>query len=232
MQNNLVDEVSVEKYIQDRISEFKGLTITQLKEKFKINSTSKSLNSMLISRIVSLENIDIESLLFLKKHYVFKTVKVTAKNKVTESMSFPAIDYYDMLKHDWNNSNTYKYFSEKTFLLFIFKESENDSILIDFITLKFSKLDLSEIFLVWEKVKNMLINNTLIIGGKFGYSVENFPKKNENGLIHVRPHDNDSKVGKILLPDGRKIINYCFWLNNTFIENKINNGGILYEKVR
>jgi len=56
----------------------------------------------------------------------------------------------------------------------------------------------------------MISNNLLEIGGKNGFSVENFPKKDDSSIVHVRPHDTNSSEGKVLLPNGQRIMNYCF----------------------
>jgi len=207
--------------LDSKISNYLNETALDLKNKFGIKSTAKSINSMIISRIIELNELSIETTMFLKKHAVFKTATVNQKNKLVESMSFPSIDYYDMQKNDWINSSVYKYFSTKVIVIFVFKKEETDSRLIDVVYLELSDFEINEIFLIWEKVKNMVNNDTLIIGGKSGFSVENFPRKEENQVTHIRPHDQNSSEGRVLLPNGKRIINYCFWLNNNFLETKL-----------
>ncbi|HHX67948.1 MAG TPA: hypothetical protein GX708_07840 [Gallicola sp.] len=204
------------------VQRYLNYSVAKLKEVFDIKSKAKSINSLIISKLINLEGLDIESTLFLKKFAVFKTVNLSPNNKLVESMSFPSIDYYDMIKNEWHKSSVFKYFSTKTIVIFVFKKEENDARLIKVKYLNLSNDELKEISSVWEKVKYLVINDKLIIGGKHGFSVENFPKKENNYVAHIRPHDRNAMEGRVLLPNGKRIINYCFWLNNTFLQSKIN----------
>lgn len=216
---NIKDKVN--DILKPKIDRYINYSIDDLKVLFKINSKAKNINHLIISKMIDLTELDNETVLFLKKHSVFKTVNVQEDNKVKESMSFPSIDYFNMIKNDWENSAVYKYFSSRVIVIFIFKTVDNIPKFMGAIYLLLSNDELAKIFLVWKKVKNMVINNELVLGGQHGFSVENFPKKNENLVTHIRPHDRDTTEGRVLLPNGKRIINYCFWLNNTFIENKI-----------
>lgn len=207
--------------LNPKIEKYLNYTVSDLKKIFSIKSTAKNINSMIISKIIDLKELDLETTLFLKKYTVFKTVNLNPTNKLTESMSFPSIDYYDMVKNDWHNSSVYKFFATKTIVIFVFKKVDDDSKLIGVKYLNLSNEEIHQIFLIWEKVKNMINNDSLIIGGKNGFSVENFPKKEDNQVTHIRPHDQNTTEGRVLLPNGKRIINYCFWLNNTFIESKV-----------
>ena len=73
----------------------------------------------------------------------------------------------------------------------------------------------------------MLINDELEFGGLHKISVVNFPKKNMDSVFHVRPHDNNTQVAKVILPNGKYTINYCLWLNNDYIERKLKEKGII-----
>jgi hypothetical protein len=210
--------------LSPKIEKYLNYSVNDLKKILGIKSTAKSINSLIISKIIDLKELDLDTTLFLKKYTIFKTVNLGLNNRLVESMSFPSIDYYDMVKNDWLNSSVYKYFSTKTIVIFIFKKTDDDSKFIGVNYLKLGVDDLQEVFLVWEKVKNMINNDTVVIGGKNGFSVENFPKKEDNSVTHIRPHDRTSSEGRVLLPNGRRIINYCFWLNNSFIEKKISEG--------
>lgn len=219
---NIKDKVN--DILESKIDRYINYSIDDLKLLFKINSNAKNINSLIISKIIDLTELDNETVLFLRKHAVFKTVKLKENNKLTESMSFPSIDYFNMIKNDWKNSAIYKYFSSKVIVIFVFKNKGEITTFIGVMYLLLSEEELAQIFLVWDRVKNMIINDELILGGKHGFSVNNFPKKNENLVAHVRPHDRDTSEGRVLLPNGKRIINYCFWLNNNFIENKIKEG--------
>jgi hypothetical protein len=210
--------------LNPKIKRYLNYSVDDLKKILEIKSTAKNINSLIISKVIDLTELDNDTAQFLSKNTIFKTINLNTNDKLVESMSFPAIDYYDMVKNDWLNSSVYKYFSTKTIVIFIFKKTDDDSKFLGVKYLNLSSDELNEVFLVWEKVKNMVNNNALIIGGKNGFSVENFPKKEDNLVTHIRPHDQSSLEGRILLPNGKRIINYCFWLNNSFIEKKLNEG--------
>lgn len=207
-----------------KIKPYINKTQSELKDILGIKSKAKNINNMIITKIIELKETALETALFFKKYSIFKTVNLEENDKLKEHMSFPSIDYYDMLKNSWLNSKTYKYFSSKTIVIFVFKKEENDTRLKGVKYLNLNDGELNKIFLLWKKVKNMIIKDEIIIGGAHGYSVENFPKRNENEVTHIRPHDQNSSQGRILLPNGKRIINYCFWLNNSFIESKLKEG--------
>lgn len=205
----------------ERSKPYIGMNQEQLKAEFGILSTAKSINSMIVNKMIDVERMHPELVKLFKERFVFKTVVTNKNGQVTQSMSFPAINYEDMITNNWEDSETYVYFVQKNICLFVF---ENTNGTITFSSLKFLQLtdvDIYNILLVWEKTKNLIINDKLILGGKYGYSVENFPSKSENNVAHIRPHDSDSQRGKVFLPNGKKTIKYCFWLNNKFIERKI-----------
>ncbi len=218
---NEVIRNEIKEKIQEIFQPYYGLSTDCIKQKFQIKSSAKSINSIIISKIFDLPSLDLEVVKYMKDYFSFKTVCINDKNRVTESMSFPAINYYDMIKNDWENSITYKYFSSRLITIFTFRKNEDSTIFENVCFLELNSEELVHIGNVWRKVKDLIVSDSLVIGGKNNTSVENFPKKDENPIIHVRPHDNNTREGKVLLPNGSRIINYCFWLNNNFIEEKI-----------
>jgi len=211
----------VKEILNPKIERYLNYHVEDLKKLLDIKSNAKNLNSMIISKIIDLKDLDLDNLLLLKKYTVFKTVTLNDKDKVVESMSFPAINFYDIHLNEWSNSEVFKYFSTKIIVIFIFKKELNDSKFMGVKFLKLSDSELSQLGEVWNHVKELVNNNLLKIGGLHGYSVMNFPKKEENPIAHVRPKDQNSAKGRVLLPNGKYIMNYCFWLNNNFIDLKI-----------
>lgn len=221
IKRSIEEDKEINFLIKEKTKKFINIDTEELKRIFSIYSKAKNGNSMIILKMMSLQDISSQEFNYMKNFYVFKTVVLTEKNKVKESMSFPAINYFDMLKNDWKNSAVFKYFAFKTICLFIFQKKEDKQFFKKVIFLDLKSDELNDFFIIWEKIKNMISNNLLEIGGKNGFSVENFPKKDDSSIVHVRPHDTNSSEGKVLLPNGQRIMNYCFWLNNNFIEKKI-----------
>jgi hypothetical protein len=106
--------------LSPKIEKYLNYSVNDLKKILGIKSTAKSINSLIISKIIDLKELDLDTTLFLKKYTIFKTVNLNNNDKLAESMSFPSIDYYDMVKNDWLNSSVYKYFSTKTIVIFIY----------------------------------------------------------------------------------------------------------------
>jgi len=87
-------------FIKTRVEQFIDIDTEKLKVIFSIRSKAKNSNSMIILKMMNLTTLSLQELNYIKNFYVFKTVVLTEKNKVKESMSFPAISYFDMLKND------------------------------------------------------------------------------------------------------------------------------------
>ena len=90
----------------------------------------------------------------------------------------------------------------------------------------------------WEKIRDVLSNGVILTkkevqsGSRKGKFIitNNFPNKDDNPIIHIRPHaqrayykiddyvDGNPSDGNEL-PDGRWMTTQCFWLNNTYIKS-------------
>lgn len=211
----------VKKILSPKIDRYRNYCADDLTQLLKVSSKAKNANSLIIAKMIDFSDIEYEDVLFLKAHTIFKTVNVGETGKVGQSMSFPTFDIYNMVKYDWQNSAVYNYFSKKIIVLFLFKTINGVKKFTGAQYLILSPEEMNEIFLVWEKTKNLIINDKLEIGGANGFSVMNFPGMADNPVTHIRPHDSSSSVGKVLLPNGKRIIRYSFWLNNSFIQQKI-----------
>jgi hypothetical protein len=65
--------------------------------------------------------------------------------------------------------------------------------------------------------------------GRFNIK-NNLPKKDDNPIIHIRPHaqkayykfdgyEEGNPANGNELPDGRLMTTQCFWLNNTYVKS-------------
>lgn len=86
----------------------------------------------------------------------------------------------------------------------------------------------------WLKIKNTIINGITFKINKNGKVSNNLPGKNDNRIIHIRPHagksayklNNGYSKGDIekdanVLPDGQYMTTQSFWINNNYILNEI-----------
>lgn len=77
----------------------------------------------------------------------------------------------------------------------------------------------TEVRSVWEKTKQVIKDGlqVVLVNGK---RKNNFPKSSENAVCHVRPHAQNNR-DTYELPDGRPYPKQCFWLNNSYIYDQI-----------
>lgn len=151
-----------------------------------------------------------------------------------ESMSLPTINFKELVKEEYEQSDFCTYFEETRFLFVIYQSNGTNYIL------KSSKLwnmptkDLyGDAKSGWEAIQNKVKTGiTFIIKGNI---VENdLPKKKDNRIIHIRPHATQSAFklnsgftkGNIHrdadeLPNGEWMTKQSFWLNNNYIVEQL-----------
>jgi len=100
IKRSIEEDKEINFLIKEKTKKFINIDTEELKRIFSIYSKAKNGNSMIILKMMSLQDISSQEFNYMKNFYVFKTVVLTEKNKVKESMSFPAINYFDMLKND------------------------------------------------------------------------------------------------------------------------------------
>lgn len=172
---------------------------------------------------------------FVKSNIVVKTIRLEENNKIRENMSFPPFKFMNIINEDWEDSDIYNYFSSTKFLFVIFKRKKNHYILYD---VKFWNMPISDlegdVKSGWLKIKNTIINGITFKINKNGKVSNNLPGKNDNRIIHIRPHagksayklNNGYSKGDIekdanVLPDGQYMTTQSFWINNNYILNEI-----------
>ena len=212
--------ISFEKYVYDKIAEYRGHSIEELCNRFDIptNTPAKNLGALIAYRILGVKSNSAEE--FIKAGIKVKTIRVNANNTITESMSFPAMSFEKIASEEWENSNFCHLLTETKFFFVVFKYDENNTLRL--LGCKFWNIpgsDLREVESVWNKTKQ-LIRGGLIIERIKGKYTSNFPKASENPVSHVRPHARNAEDVDTL-PDGRVFPKQCFWLNNSYILSQI-----------
>lgn len=212
--------VSFDKYVYDKIAEYRGCSIEELCNKFNIpaDTPAKNLGALIAYRILGVKSNSAEE--FIKAGIKVKTIRVNANNTITESMSFPAMSFEKIASEEWEDSDFYQLLTETKFFFVVFKYDENNTLRL--LGCKFWNIpgsDLQEVESVWNKTKR-LINGGLVIERVNGKYTSNFPKASENPVSHVRPHARNAEDVD-MLPDGRVFPKQCFWLNNSYILSQI-----------
>lgn len=176
---------------------------------------------------------------FVKANIVVKAIRIEENEKIVESMSFPAFEFKQLIKENWEDSELYNYFNDKLFLFVIYKKHNDKYILKGGQIWNMPYEDLNTIiYNGWNDICCSIrkgitfkIKNTK----KGPIVTNNLPKKSNNPIIHIRPHSKKSAYilsdGTIIgnvprdaneLPDGQWMTTQSFWVNNTYILKQLN----------
>lgn len=221
---SFLQHCTFEDYIIRKVSEFYGKTQQELKAFFGVESNAKSLNEILLARMLNVSGRIAYTEEFQKASIVPKTIRVQYDGSIRESMSFPTFDFIELSNEDdWEESDLYNYLAPTKFMFVIFQQRADGQYVFDRVMFwNIPNVDLEQVRLVWERTVHIIREGVQLIPTARGIS-NNLPKKTENPVAHVRPHGIDAS-DKLPLPDGRMMTKQCFWLNNTYIAEQIRKG--------
>lgn len=226
--------------ILSKINLYVGRSEEELYRAFNLltESKSKQINKVLVNRMLGVNTDNSEE--FQKANIIIKTIRVQRNGKPKESMSFPKIKIKELIKQDFENSYEYEFFETTRFLFVVFRENEEGNFILS--GSKFWNMPIEELESIgkfeWNCYKNKFIEGINFNIKKLKDNkqiVENdLPKKTETKIFHLRPHSsksaylidgirfgNGSESDMDELPNGDKMTNQCFWLNNDYIKNII-----------
>lgn len=216
-----------EESLYDKIKSFIGKSKTELIKKFGLNPKSKDVIERIFAKMLGIKGKVNDTDEFQKANITCKTIRVNEDNTITESMSFPAFKYKEIIQEEWDTSTLRNIFSENKYLFVIFKEKNNEFYFsgIKLWNMPLSILD-NEVKSVWDKTVEVIKSGNIVKSvGKTRKT--NFPGMKENNVAHVRPHGRNSKdVLELHVADkltGCKVYTkHCFWLNNKYLEKILN----------
>jgi len=218
---SFLQHCTFEDYIIRKVSEFYGRTQQELKTFFGVESNAKSLNEILLARMLNVSGRIAYTEEFQKAGIIPKTIRVQYDGSIRESMSFPTFDFIELSREDdWEDSDLYNYLAPTKFMFVIFQQRADGQYVFDRVMFwNIPNEDLEQVRLVWERTVHIIREGVQLIPTARGIS-NNLPKKTENPVAHVRPHGIDAS-DKLPLPDRRMMTKQCFWLNNTYIAEQI-----------
>lgn len=221
--NSVSDSFDFQEFIVSLFKPYFGKSTSELQNILNLNSNSKSINSLIVKRILGIKNKLEDIYEFKKAGIIPKTIRIENGGKIKESMSFPTFKFNEIIDTKWEDSDIYNTLVYQKFLFIIFKKSNKneDYILMDIKFWTIPDEDLEQCRLVYEKTKE-IINEGIIIIEKGNKSINNLPSQKENNVMHVRPHAQD-KDDTYELPDGGELTKQCFWFNRKYIMRIINN---------
>lgn len=216
-----------EESLYDKIKSFIGKSKTELINKFGLNPKSKDVIERIFAKMLGIKGKVNDTDEFQKANITCKTIRVNEDNTITESMSFPAFKYKEIIKEEWDTSTLRNIFSENKYLFVIFKEKNNE---FYFLGIKLWNIPLSildnDVKSVWDKTVEVIKSGNIVKSvGRTRKT--NFPGLKENSVAHVRPHGRDAKdVFELPVVDkltgNKTYTKHCFWLNNKYISRILN----------
>jgi DNA mismatch repair protein MutH len=142
-----------------------------------------------------------------------KTIRLGARGRPKESMSFPGFKFLEILEETWEGSSFYEKL-EKKFLFVIFRPDKNGVERLDRVLLwNMPYGDRLEAMRVWEDTKR-----------RVAIDATDLPKSSESHVAHVRPKGRNGS-DKIATPQGGMHLRQCFWLNAGYLEQVIGGTG-------
>lgn len=218
-------ELSFDDFIANVINKYIGKSQKELMKEFNIDSSAKNLNSIIINRMFGVKGSLNETEEFLKAQIVPRTIRIEENGKIKESMPFPAFNYCELAKENWENSSFRNILEETKYLFFVFKKKKDNYYFKGIKLWNMPEIILdSEVKKMWNKtVKTIQSGNIVKEINSRGIRTTNFPGMADNKYCHVRPHAKDAN-DTLPLPIRDKLTGldkytkHCFWINNKYLE--------------
>lgn len=211
----------LEDYVIGKIAAYQGYSVKQLCSIFNLpdDNPPKNLEAMIAYRILGIRSNRAEE--FEKAGIVVKTIRISSKNTIKESMSFPTFQFKELVKESWEQSTFGTYLSETRFLFIVYKFNEQNQLYLkgcQFFNIPYEDLQ-THVRQVWERTKQVLEEGLLVtmVNGRY---TSNLPKASDNPVCHVRPHARNAR-DTYDLPTGGSYPKQCFWLNSSYILSQL-----------
>lgn len=217
--------------IENKIFKYKGMKVSDIKESLSISQNDNKASFVKIARkMLGITNNKL-SLCDNRVDAILKTVRLTGMETPAEAMSFMPVNFTEWTETlSWESSSLYRYFNEKTLVLFIFQQyptgkrvDDSEMTFLDVKVWNMSEYDLNHgLKEVWERVRYLINEEELEINpvkrkdGKI-INKNNLPSSKFNSLGHLRPGAVNGE-DKVLLPTGQKIVKQRFWFNTEYVK--------------
>lgn len=217
--DDIIDDF--ESYVIGKLNKHRNKSVAELCSEYEVDITKKpkNLEALLAYKMLGIKGNKAEE--FVKANIVVKVIRIGKNNKIKENMSFPAFQFNELIKENWEDSTFGNYLRDTRFFFVVYKEDDNGELHVrggQFWNIPYEDLEI-DVKNVWEKTKRV-ISEGLIISEVNGRRINNLPKQKDNRVSHVRPHAKNAE-DTYELPDGRRYTKQCFWLNNSYIYSQI-----------
>lgn len=255
---DLLAKLGFDGYIQSRVNKYVGKSDRDLCSLLGLEYTGNKAQWINIAfAILGVKSNKAEE--FQKANIVVKATRIEENGKIKENTSFPPFKFLDLVDEQWLDldekdddtgafpyyteeikpSSLQAYFASTKFLFVVFKKKGGDYILKGCQLWNMPYLDLNvTVRRGWEQIRDTIINGVeferrpVLSGERAGrFNIKNnLPKKDDNPIIHIRPHaqkayykfedyEEGNPANGNELPDGRWMTTQCFWLNNSYVKS-------------
>lgn len=217
-------EQTFDEFVNNVVNKYKGKTQQELMELFNIESSAKSINSIIVSRMFGVKGSLTETEEFLKANIIPKTVRIEENGRIRESMPFPAFKYTELINQEWETSDLRETLESTKYLFFVFKMENNEYVFKGIKLWNVPELVIdNEAQTMWLKTVDVIKSGNIVKSLTNGYRETNFPGVTENKVCHVRPHARDAQDTYPLpvadnLTGATEYTKHCFWLNRNYLE--------------
>jgi DNA mismatch repair protein MutH len=221
-----IKEKSIEEIVLEKFVPFYGKSIQEILSNTGVtmNIRAKGFYANLTKLILGIE-LDKKIEEFEKAEIIVKTVRLKANNLPKEDISFPVFRYDELLHKEWDDANFKEILEHKFF--FVFYQYENDVLILKkvrFWNMPFE--DIQEAKKVWHRTREIVASGDIVRELRGSIRKTNFPNKKFNTIAHVRPHAANAADAFPLpvtdkLTGAHEYTKHCFWLNNTYVRDKI-----------
>jgi DNA mismatch repair protein MutH len=223
----------LEKYVIKKLSSLNGVTLKEIKNRYKIKNR-KSLNnySLMIKDVLGLDlNKGVKE--FEKFNIKIRVIRVNPNTNLPhQSVSFSHQTLKSILDEvSFEESELYDNISTIMFVVLesVYPKADKPE-LLTFKKVCFwspSDIEYSEIKKEYDNYKKIIKNGVVVTKQKcnnkkgFRY-INNLPGTRDTKYIHMRPHGSDNSDLDSSI-DSLKIPKQCFWLNKGFVKDIISN---------
>lgn len=206
------DPKSIEAFVHEKLDKFIGLTTDEIQAKAGVYLVKDSKAQCYTLSCAMLGTKKKKIAEFEKANVKMKTIRLECSGTLKESMSFPAMDYMEIVEEEWEESTFRDFISSNKYLFMIFQFDKDGA-------LRFTKhmfwnipyADLEEhVRKVWEITVDSIRH----------CQADALPGIKHDSVCHVRPHGSDNH-DIAPTPCGTYVKKQSFWLNASYIREQI-----------
>ncbi|MBW8347933.1 DNA mismatch repair protein MutH [Bacillus sp. IITD106] len=227
---HLEPKESLSSFVHKKFKPFIGLTTEEIEQKLNFYPTKTIANDKgylprLVGGILNIKGTQLDNIeQFQKGNIKFKTIRLRKEKSKNQDMSFPNLNFDEILNVSFEESTWYEWFAETKYLFVVFEDTSKGTILKNQIFWNMPYEDLQNLEKLYNHIKHMLINNEIkinvVVNEKSGKETwfDNLPKKNFVPNFQIRPKGT-KQHSFTKLPDGRLIKKKCLFLNKEYIHS-------------